>query len=172
MTRIWTFTAAAIFLAAAPLQAQQAGHTGHGNHGNHGAHQAQAGQEHAGHAGHEGMNCNHDDAAHRYAPKKLLGHAEMLQLTAQQKTQLEALQAKHHEDCQQRMEQRKAAEAAAEAALLQDTPDLAAFERNLRQASNLKVDCKVDMARTGQQAVALLTAAQRAHLSHMNHGGH
>jgi len=166
MTRIWTFTAAAIFLAAAPLQAQQAGHAGHGSHA---GHQAQAGEQHA---GHEGMNCDHDDAAHRYAPKKLLGHAAMLQLTAQQTAQLEALQAKHHEDCQQRMEQRKAAEAAAEAALLQDTPDLAAFERNLRQAANLKVDCKVDMARTGQQAVALLTAQQRMHLSHMNHGGH
>lgn len=167
MTRIWTFAAAALFLATAPLQAQQAGHTGHGSHGA----QAQAGQ-HGDHAGHEGMNCSHDDAAHRYAPKKLLGHAQMLQLTAQQKAQLEAMQAKHHEDCQVRKEQRQAVEAAAEAALLQATPDLAAFERYLRQAANLKVDCKVDMARIGQQAFALLTAQQRMHLSHMNHGGH
>jgi Spy/CpxP family protein refolding chaperone len=161
MTRIFAFIAAGAVLTALPLQAQSAGH---GNHGNHGA---QAGQQ--AHGEHEGMDCKHDDAAHRYAPKMLLEHRDMLQLTAQQVQQLEALQARHHEDCQPRMQQVKAAEEAANAALLAATPDLAAFERYLRQAANLKVDCKVDMARTGQQAVALLTAQQRTHLSHMNH---
>jgi Spy/CpxP family protein refolding chaperone len=165
MTRTAAFLAAGFLLTALPLQAQQAGH---GNHGNHGAQQGQA--AHAEHGGEHGMN--HDDAAHRYAPKKLLQHRDMLQLTAQQAQQLEALQERHHADCQARKTQVKAAEEAAEAALLQDAPDIAAFERYLRQAANLKVDCKVDMARTGQQALALLTAQQRTHLAHMNHGGH
>jgi Spy/CpxP family protein refolding chaperone len=164
MTRIAAFIAAGFMLTALPLHAQQAGH---GNHGTHGAQQA-----HGEHGGEHGMNCKHDDAAHRYAPKKLLEHRAMLQLTEQQVQQLEALQQRHHTDCQERKQQVKAAEESAEAALLQDTPDLAAFERYLRQAANLKVDCKVDMARTGQQAAALLTAQQRSHLAHMNHGGH
>jgi Spy/CpxP family protein refolding chaperone len=170
MIRIATFVAAASLAAALPLHAQMThgsqGQTGHGNHG-----QAAQGAD-AAHAGHEGMNCNHDDAAHRYAPKMLLKHAEMMRFTPQQVERLEALQAAHHENCQERMAQIKAAEEAANAALLAATPDLAAFERGMRQAANLKVDCKVDMARTGQQALTLLTAEQRAHLAHMNHGGH
>jgi Spy/CpxP family protein refolding chaperone len=160
MMRTAILFAAACFVTALPAQAQQAGHGQHGQHG-----------QHADGAGHD-MNCRHDDAAHRFAPKMLLQHGEMLGLTAQQVTQLEALHARHHEDCEARKEQRKEAEAAAEAALLQPTPDLVAFERYLRQAANLQVDCKVDMARTGQQAAALLTPEQRTHLTHMNHGGH
>jgi Spy/CpxP family protein refolding chaperone len=166
MTRIAAFIVAGCLIAAAPIQAQS-----HGNHGNHGqgARQAAQGQ----HGDHEGMGCQHgEDAAHRYAPKMLLKHGEMLQFTPQQVEQLEALQERHHADCQERMGRIRAAEEAANAALLSDTPDLVAFEAGMRRAANLKVDCKVDMAKTGQQALALLTAQQRAHLAHMSHGGH
>jgi Spy/CpxP family protein refolding chaperone len=169
MIRIGTFIAAACFLVAVPVQAQQ-----HGQHGQHGQQAQQHGQhgQQGEHEKHEG-GCKHaDEAAHRYAPKKMLHHSAMLQLTPQQVQRLEALQEQHHASCQERMQQIRTAEEAAEAALLQAQPDLAAFERGMRQAANLKVDCKVDMARTGQQAAALLTAEQRAHLSHMNHGGH
>jgi Spy/CpxP family protein refolding chaperone len=155
MIRIGAFLVAGSLLTALPAHAQSHSHGAQGHGG-----------EHA------GMAAHHDDAAHRHAPKKLLAHGEMLKLTATQVERLEALQARHHGDCMARMEQVKAAEAAAEAALLQTTPDLHTFEAKLREAANLKVDCKVDMARTGQEALAVLTPEQRAQLAHMNHGGH
>jgi Spy/CpxP family protein refolding chaperone len=163
------FAALAVSLIlAAPLAAQSS----HGNHGNHGSHgTAPAQSAHGQHGAGEGaMDCAmHGDAVHRHAPKLLLQHGEMLRLTPAQVEQLGALQAAHHGLCHPRMEQRKAAEAAATAALEQDTPDIAAFEARSREAANLKIECQVDMVRTGQRALGLLTAEQKTHLSHMSH---
>ena len=171
MNRIIIGFTAALFVAL-PVHGQS-GQTGHQGHGSQGGMQHGAMQHGEQGAGHEGMNCPHmQDAAHRHAPKVLLQHGEMLSLTAEQTEQLEALQARHHEACHERMQQRKAAQESADAALLQSSPDLAAYERYLRQAAELEVTCRVDMARTSQQGVALLTAAQRQHLSHIGQGGH
>jgi Spy/CpxP family protein refolding chaperone len=165
MMKSGTFLFASLFLAAAPL----AGQTAH-SHGAAGE-AAPAAKEHcAMHAEKHGEK--HDDAVHRYAPKKLLEHRAMLNLTAAQVERLEALQAQHKADCHARMELVRAAETAAEAALLQEAADLRTFEVKLREAANLKVDCKLDMARTGQVAFGLLTPEQRTHLAHMSHGGH
>jgi hypothetical protein len=140
---------------AAP--ASRADGAAHGAHGSHAAHGAQAG----------GMM-----DAHRTAPKMLLKHREMLQLTASQVEQLEALQAAHKADCEKRMAAAKAADAAAAAALAAAEPDVAAYEARLREAAGHRVDCKVDMARLGQAGAALLTDAQRAHLPHLQHASH
>jgi Spy/CpxP family protein refolding chaperone len=166
MTRQGAFILVAGLLLGAPLHAQSHQH-------NHAApQQAQAAAHDHGAEG--GMKCDMNDAVHRSAPKKLLEHREMLQLTAPQIAKLEALQAAHHDDCNARMERVKAAEAAAAAALELAAPDVALFEAKSREAANLKIDCKVDMVRKGQEAAALLTPAQRAHLAHMSagHGGH
>ena len=114
----------------------------------------------------------HNDAVHRHAPKMLLKHEAMLQLTAVQKERLQALHAAHETDCHARMERAKAAEQAAAAALELAAPDVRTFEAKSREAANLKIDCKVDMVKKGQEAVAQLTPAQRAHLAHMGHTGH
>jgi hypothetical protein len=160
-------------LFAAPLQAQTS-HT-HGAHeGGANAHCAMHQAKHGGgEAAAAGEHAMHGaDAVHRYAPKLLLQNRAMLQLTAAQVEQFEALQAQHKAECQERMARVKAAEAAAAAALELATPDVQLFETKSREAANLKIDCKVDMVRIGQQALAALTAEQRAHLAHMNHGGH
>jgi hypothetical protein len=143
--------------AQAEGAASHAGHGSHASHGSHGSHGAQAG----------GMM-----DAHRTAPKMLLKHREMLQLTASQVEQLEALQAAHKADCEKRMAAAKAADAAAAAALAAAEPDVAAYEARLREAAGHRVDCKVDMARLGQAGAALLTDAQRAHLPHLQHASH
>lgn len=184
------FATAIVFggmLAAVPAAAQQT-HGSHGTQGGghqHGAQQQAGGHEHCEkHAARHGQgeHAAHGQQAHgqqahggmmeqhRTAPKMLLKQRDMLQLTAAQVEQLEALQAAHKADCEKRMAAVKAAEEAAAAALSQATPDLTAYGARLREAANHKVDCKVDMARISQAGAALLTAQQRAHLSHMQHG--
>jgi Spy/CpxP family protein refolding chaperone len=168
---------AAGLFAVAPLHAQ---HT-------HGQHQQQAQQQAHEHGAEGGMHCpmheekhgaggehasHGSDPVHRYAPMMLLQHREMLNLTAAQAERLEALQAAHKADCHARMERVKAAEQAALAALTAATADVATFEAKSREAANLKVDCKVDMVKMGQEALTVLTAEQRAHLAHMGHAGH
>jgi Spy/CpxP family protein refolding chaperone len=180
MIKLGIAALAAGLFAVAPLHAQ---HT-HGQH----RQQAQPAQQqahehgaeggmhcpmHAEKHGVEGEHASHaSDPVHRYAPKMLLQHREMLNLTAAQAERLEALQAAHKADCHARMERVKAAEQAALAALAGATPDVATFEAKSREAANLKVDCKVDMVKTGQEALTVLTAEQRAHLAHMGHTGH
>jgi hypothetical protein len=186
MMRIGTLLLAGGLFTAAPLAAQ----TPHQHGGQGSQHGAQGSHQHGAQADGSGMHCpmheakhgaqegqagqagHGSDAVHRYAPKMLLEHRDMLQLTPQQVERFEALQAQHKADCQARMARVKAAEEAAAAALQLDTPDVQLFETKSREAANLKVDCKVDMVRTGQLALAALTAEQRAHLAHMNHSGH
>jgi hypothetical protein len=159
-------------LLAAPLHAQ----TSHDHSAREGAAHAHCAMHAAKHGGGEAAAVQHAmhgaDAVHRYAPKLMLHNRAMLQLTAAQVERFEALQAQHEAECHERMERVKAAEAAAAAALELQKPDVALFEAKSREAANLKIDCKVDMVRIGQQALAALTAEQRAHLAHMSHGGH
>jgi hypothetical protein len=146
----------------------QAGDAAHGSHGAHAARESQGGHASHGAAGANGGMMEQ----HRTAPKMLLKHRDMLELTAAQVEQLEGLQAAHKADCEKRMAAVKAAESSAAAALASDTPDLGTYEAKLREAANTKVDCKVDMARISQAGAALLTDAQRAHLAHMQHAAH
>jgi Spy/CpxP family protein refolding chaperone len=187
MMRLSALIITGTLLGAAPALAQQAGHT-HGAatgtaqaHGSHGAQAGGAGEgahcamHEAKHgdqaqAGHAAMN--HDDAVHRYAPKNLLAHAEHLRFTEAQKARLDALQARHHENCSGFMAAARDAEARAAAALERPAPDIAAFEAGMVDAARQKVNCKVDMVRTGQDALAVLTAEQQRQLQHMQHGGH
>jgi Spy/CpxP family protein refolding chaperone len=112
------------------------------------------------------------DPLHRNMPKMILMHADGLKLTAAQVEQLESLQAAHKAACEARMALAKAAEQGAAEAVAQATPDARTFEAKLREAAGYKVECKLDMLRTGQAAQAALTAEQRAHLGHMGHAGH
>lgn len=161
MVRIGTIILMVSLLAAVPAYAQSAHSHGQAA-GQHSMQDAKQGGEHG----------EHNDAVHRYAPKMMLKHGEMLKLTTSQVTKLEALHDAHQTDCHARMELMKAAEAAANAALELATPDITAFETKMREAANLKVDCKVDMVKTGQNALGVLTEEQRAHLAHMKHAGH
>jgi Spy/CpxP family protein refolding chaperone len=129
------------------------------------------------HAAKHGADAEHGaahaaDPLHRNMPKMILMHADGLKLTAAQVEQLEALQTAHKADCEARMALVKAAEQAASEAVALATPDARTFEAKLREAAGYKVDCKLDMLRTGQAAQAVLTAEQRAHLGHMGHAGH
>jgi Spy/CpxP family protein refolding chaperone len=168
--------AAAGVLLAAPAATQAQSHQ-------HGTPAAPAAKEHdcpmhqkAGQAGHDAnaaQGMKHGaDAAHRYMPKMIMQHAEMLKLSADQVTELERIQAAHEADCKERMAGIKASDEAAAALLEQPTVDMAQYETQLREAADLKVKCRVGMVAAGQQARALLTAEQLAHLSHMNHAGH
>jgi Spy/CpxP family protein refolding chaperone len=154
-----------VLLAAAPVYGQQAHN-----------HEQAAGEKCEMHAAKHAEGGSHDEHAsdplHRNMPKMVLQHASGLKLTPAQVTQLEQLQAAHKAECEERMVQVKAAEAAAAAAVAAATPDARTFELKLREAANLKVDCKLDMLKTGQAAQAVLTAEQRAHLTHMGHAGH
>jgi Spy/CpxP family protein refolding chaperone len=109
-------------------------------------------------------------SGHGHGPKMVLQHGAALELTAVQVQQLEALQAAHKAECEERMARVQAAEAAAEAALVQ--ADLATYEAQLRTAAGYKVECKVDMARISQAGLALLTPGQRARLMQLSHAGH
>lgn len=177
MTRIFATLALGAFFVAAPAAHAQ-GHMHGQAQGQAHAHGQEGGGKCAMHASHgaggEGEHAGHmQDPLHRNMPKMLLQHAEALSLTADQVQRLEALQAAHGEACAERMAQVKAAEAAAAAALSLATPDAATYEAQLRRAAGLRVDCKLDMLRTGQSAVALLSAEQRTHHEHMGHGaGH
>jgi hypothetical protein len=148
------------------------------SHAGHGSHAAPAspadGAAHAAHGAHgsQGAQAGGMMDAHRTAPKMLLKHREMLQLTASQVEQLEAMQAAHKADCERRMQAAKAADAAAAAVLAAAEPDVSAYEARLREAAGHRVDCKVDMARLSQAGAALLTDAQRVHLPHLQHASH
>lgn len=168
--------AAAGVLLAAPASAQAQSHQ-------HGTPAAPAAKEHdcpmhqqGGQAGH-GANAAQGmmpgaDATHRYMPKMIVQHAEMLKLSAEQVAGLERIQTAHEADCKERMTRIKASDEAAAALLEQPTVDMAQYEARLRESAELKVKCKVGMVAAGQQAKALLTAEQLAHLAHMNHAGH
>jgi Spy/CpxP family protein refolding chaperone len=167
MLKFGAVVLAAGLISGGPLFAQTSHQHGAAGHGA----QTDGAHECAMHAG--GHAAGHGtDLVHRYAPKRLLEHTAMMRFTPQQVERLEALQAQHKAECHERMGLVKAAEEAASAALLLDTPDVQLFEAKSREAANLKIDCKVDMVRVGQLALATLTPEQRAHLSHMSHGGH
>ena len=77
-----SMAAIAVLLVAAPVQAQSHQHG------------EQAGAKAAGHECpmHQGEGMNHAaDPAHRYMPKMIIGNAEMLKLTPDQITKLEAM---------------------------------------------------------------------------------
>jgi Spy/CpxP family protein refolding chaperone len=167
MIRFSAACAAALVLAAAPAFAQshQHGAAAGGGHGGmdcpmHGA--SHGGSEHA------------NDPAHRYAPKMLIEHREHLKLTDAQVAGLEALQAAHKANCEANMAAVTKAEETAAAALAAATPDLAAYEAALLEAAVIRVRCKVDMVKAGQEALRQLTAEQRQQLQNMHrmhHGG-
>lgn len=162
MTKLIMIAAAGVLLAA-PLQAQ--------------SHDHRAQTPAAGEKQHEcpmhGAGVDHmADPAHRYMPKMLMQHTEMLKLSAEQTAALEKLQAAHKAECEEHMVGVKAAEAAAAKLLDEATVDLQKYEASLREAAELKVKCRVGMVATGQQAKALLTPEQLEHLTHMTHAGH
>lgn len=161
MTKLMMAAAAAVLLAA-PVQAQ--------SH-EHGAATPAAAEKHE--CPMHAAGADHgNDAAHRYAPKMILKHADMLKLSADQKQALEQLQAGHKQECEQHMAETKQAEEAAAQLLAEPVIDLQKYEAKLHEAAGLKVKCKVSMVALGQQAKALLSAEQLAHLSHMSHAGH
>jgi Spy/CpxP family protein refolding chaperone len=121
---------------------------------------------------HEGGADHATGPAHRYMPELLLKHASGLELTETQTAQLQQLQAAHHEHCQTTSAAVRASEAAAAELLSAESPDMKRYEALLREAANLKVDCRLDMASMAQAAKSLLTAAQREHITHVSHSAH
>jgi hypothetical protein len=161
MTKL-SIAALAAVLIAAPVQAQ--------SH-DHGA-QADTAASHDCPMHQNGAMDHSSDPAHRYMPKMIVRHAEMLKLTADQVAKLESIQSSHMKDCEQHKAGMKAADEAA-AKLLEDAnPDLAQYEARLRESAEFKVKCRLGMVVAGRDAKALLTAEQLSHLAHMSHAGH
>lgn len=154
----------AAVLVAAPAQAQSHQHGGQTDTTAAAGHECPM---------HEGGSMGHaSDPAHRYMPKMIIQHGDMLKLTADQIAKLESIQSSHMKDCEQSKAAMKAADEAA-AKLLEDaSPDLAQYEARLRESSEHKLKCRLGMVVAGQTAKALLTAEQLSHLAHMNHAGH
>ncbi|HSM05316.1 MAG TPA: Spy/CpxP family protein refolding chaperone [Longimicrobiales bacterium] len=110
-------------------------------------------------------------------PGMILGAAEDLELTPDQRERLTALRDQTRSEHMQHMQAAMEEHQAAARALEQESPDLGAFEDHLRNAADHMVTLHAAMARDGLAARDILTEAQRAQLQevastmrHM-HGG-
>ncbi|HKJ02928.1 MAG TPA: Spy/CpxP family protein refolding chaperone [Longimicrobiales bacterium] len=97
-------------------------------------------------------------------PAAVLGAAESLQLTPDQKTRLEELAKTTNENLQAHMQAAMAAHQKASEALTGDTPDLQAYQRGLQEAAGHMVQAQVAETRGSLDAGAVLTAEQRTEM--------
>lgn len=112
-------------------------------------------------------------------PQMLLHHQEALELTPAQVSQLEDLRQQAGEAVRPRMQPAMQAHMAAAQQLRGESPDLQAYEENLREAADHMVQAHVGMARVAMQAREVLTPEQQAELRElgtadgmMEHDGH
>lgn len=110
------------------------------------------------------------------SPAMLLGHADALNLSADQVQRLEALRDQAAGPAH--MHGAMAAHRQAAELLQAERPDLAAYEAKLREAADHMVQNHTTMARTAVEARAILTPEQRTKLASLDHaamghsGGH
>jgi predicted transcriptional regulator len=100
----------------------------------------------------------------RPTPAAILGAAESLKLTPDQKTRLEELARTTNESHQAHMQAAMAAHQKASEASTGDTPDLQAYERGLQEAAGHMVQAQVAMTRGSLDARAVLTSEQRTEM--------
>ncbi|MEX1258514.1 MAG: Spy/CpxP family protein refolding chaperone [Gemmatimonadota bacterium] len=98
-------------------------------------------------------------------PAMILRMGDALNLTAEQRSRLEAIQAQYSESVQPLMAVAMEAHGNAAAALEGDSPDLAAYEQGLRESADRMVEAHVAMARAAVEARNVLTAEQREGLA-------
>jgi uncharacterized membrane protein len=98
------------------------------------------------------------------APAMILRMGDALSLTEQQRTRLQAIQTEYSNAVQPLMAAVMQAHQNAAMALEGDSPDLAAYERALREGTGPMVEAHVAMARAAAEARDVLTEAQREQL--------
>jgi Spy/CpxP family protein refolding chaperone len=95
---------------------------------------------------------------------RILGMSRALELTDAQSQQLRAIADQARTASAPHLQAAMQAHHAAMQALDADPPDVAKYEAQLREAANHFVEAQVAQARSGAQALALLTPAQRANV--------
>jgi Spy/CpxP family protein refolding chaperone len=106
-------------------------------------------------------------------PATILRMGGALSLTEEQRTRLQAIQTEYSDAAQPLMSAVIEAHQEAAAALEGDSPDLAAYERALREGADRMVEAHVAMARAAAEARDVLTEEQREQLEggmQMMHG--
>ncbi len=98
------------------------------------------------------------------SPAMILRMGEALDLTDQQRTELEAIQEQYSESAQPHMTGMMEAHRSARAALESDPPDIDAYEEALREGADRMVQAHVAMARAAAEARDVLTDVQRQEL--------
>ena len=154
-------------VTALPMAAQQ-----HGQHrGAMGVQDSTAAAMHGMHGGMMGMMGSMDGmggmgmmASMPPGPGMILGAAEDLELTPDQRERLTALRDQTRSEHERHMQAAMAEHQAAARALEQESPDLGAFEDHLRAAADHMVTLHAAMARDALAARDILTEAQRAQL--------
>ena len=112
-------------------------------------------------------------------PAMILSMGEALNLTDDQRAQLDAIQAEYSEAAQPHMPGMIAAHEEVRAALDGDSPDFVAYEHALQEGADLMVQAHVAMARAAEEARNVLTDQQLEQLGSgmpmmygmMGHGG-
>ena len=94
-------------------------------------------------------------------PAMILRMGDALNLTEEQRSQLEAIQAEYSDAVEPLVAGAREAHQSAAAALEGDSPDFEAYERALREGADRMVQAHVAMARAAAEARDVLTEEQR-----------
>ncbi len=97
-------------------------------------------------------------------PAMILRMGEVLDLTDEQRTQLQAIQSEYSDSVQPLMAAVMEAHQDAATALQGDSPDFGAYERTLREAADQMVQAHVAMAQAAAEGGHVLTEEQRQQL--------
>ncbi len=97
-------------------------------------------------------------------PAMILRMGDALNLTEEQRSQLEAIQTEYSDSVEPLMTEVMEAHQEAAAALEGDAPDLEAYERAIRQGAARMVEAHIAMARAAAEARDVLTDEQRQQL--------
>ncbi len=97
-------------------------------------------------------------------PAMILRMGEALDLTDEQRTQLQAIQSEYSDPVQPLMAAVMEAHRDAATALEGDSPDFGAYERALREAADQMVQAHLAMAKAAAKGGDVLTEEQRRHL--------
>ena len=97
-------------------------------------------------------------------PAMILRMGEVLDLTDEQRTQLQAIQSEYSDSVQPLMAEVMEAHQDATTALEGDSPDFRAYERTLREAADQMVQAHVAMAQAAADGGGVLTEEQRQQL--------
>ncbi len=97
-------------------------------------------------------------------PAMILRMGEALDLTDEQRTQLQAIQSEYSDSVQPLMAEVMEAHQDATTALEGDSPDFRAYERTLREAADQMVQAHVAMAQAAAEGGHVLTEEQRQQL--------